>query len=237
VGNVNAAVAATNISRSFKVKRLAMIGIAGGCPDHAHLETHVRLGDVVIASKTIEWDHQKRTQNGEVECRDTPHQIGHDWMQAVRLLQNEAHTFARAWQAPYRRGLRRQQIQAPAVAGDILRDHDGAVVGHPPDPRRKTVPHLVHLGVIGAGDTLLKDPKLRDQLRDEHKIRAVEMESSGIQAAEWAHNGSFVAVRGIVDYCDGHKSDDWHRSAATAAAAVTYLMFKTLLIAEGGGTA
>lgn len=232
MGNANAAVAASNIARSFRVKRLAMIGIAGGCPDHKRLETHVRLGDVVISSKTLEWDNQKRTKDGEIECRATPNQVGHDWLQVVRQLQMETYTFDPKWLKRYRQGLRRQQIQAPATSGDILHDHEGNMVDHPADPRRKKVQHLIHLGVIGAGDTLLKDPKLRDQLRDRHQIRAVEMESSGIQAADWAHNGSFVTVRGIVDYCDGYKSDDWHRSAATAAAAVLYLMFETLLIAE-----
>jgi hypothetical protein len=66
---------------------------------------------------------------------------------------------------------------------------------------------------------LLKDPVWRDRLRDAHGVKAVEMEASGIADATWVHGVGYLVVRGICDYCDKNKNDDWHMYAAVVAAA------------------
>jgi nucleoside phosphorylase len=235
MGNANAAAAASNMFRSFKPKRTVMIGIAGGCPDPSSIEDHVRLGDVVISTKVLEYDNIKRHADGHVERRDSPQRVGHEWIQAAKSLQMEATTFDPAWRKIFQSGLRKLGIKLPDRGLDVLHDAQGELVAHPSDPRRSKTPQLVHLGVIAAGDTLLKDPNLRDELRDQAQVRAVEMESSGLRTASWVHGGTFVAIRGVVDYCDGYKSNAWHGAAATAAAAVASLMFKTLIEADEAG--
>jgi nucleoside phosphorylase len=112
----------------------------------------------------------------------------------------------------------------------------GKEIAHPPDARRKRETTLVHVGNIASGDTLVKDPVMRDQIRDRFKARAIEMEAVGLRDAVWSRAGELVVVRGIVDYCDGFKSDNWHLMAATKAASVTYLLFSTLMRAEGEGS-
>jgi nucleoside phosphorylase len=77
---------------------------------------------------------------------------------------------------------------------------------------------VVHHGVIGSANILLKDPKLRDKVRDQFSVRAIEMEGSGIMDAGWVMDRDIMVVRGVCDYCDDYKSDTWQRYAALAAA-------------------
>jgi hypothetical protein len=71
-GNVRAAVLAANMLRSFDARYAAFVGIAGGCPNPAKPDDHVRLGDVVISTKVVEHDHFKRHADGTIETRDSP---------------------------------------------------------------------------------------------------------------------------------------------------------------------
>jgi nucleoside phosphorylase len=77
---------------------------------------------------------------------------------------------------------------------------------------------VVHCGVIGSADTLLKNAKKRDRLRREHKLLCVEMEAAGI--AQHGSRMDYLVVRGICDYSDTHKNDNWHKYACMTAAAV-----------------
>jgi nucleoside phosphorylase len=81
---------------------------------------------------------------------------------------------------------------------------------------------------IASADTLLKDPKLRDELRDRFGVRAVEMEGSGVQTAAWASGIDILVVRGICDYCDAHKNDIWQNYAALVAAAYARALIEIL---------
>jgi len=67
---------------------------------------------------------------------------------------------------------------------------------------------------VASANALLKDPVRRDSLRDKFEIKAVEMEGSGIADATWDHEKGYLVVRGICDYCDSHKNDDWQEYAA-----------------------
>lgn len=39
----------------------------------------------------------------------------------------------------------------------------------------------LHTGVVAAGDTLLKDPRMRDAIREKSSARAIEMEAVGFR--------------------------------------------------------
>jgi hypothetical protein len=75
---------------------------------------------------------------------------------------------------------------------------------------------------------VLKYPARRDQLRDEHRAKAVEMEGSGIADLAWTRSIEYFVVRGICDYCDSNKGDDWHDYAAVVAAAYTRVLLSSL---------
>jgi nucleoside phosphorylase len=99
---------------------------------------------------------------------------------------------------------------------------------HPPDSGRRPGQPRVFLGPIASGNTLLKDPSKRDALLTQFGVKAVEMEGSGIQDATWAHEVGYLVVRGICDYCDRNKNDDWQKYAALAAAAYVRALLETM---------
>jgi nucleoside phosphorylase len=231
IGNVRAAVTALDLMRSFEPRYVVMVGIAGGCPNPCEPSEHVRLGDVVIGDSVLEYDHVRRTLGEELEVRDSPQRIAYSWSQAVVHLKSEMTGFSTGWVTWRNAALKRLHQNSTDLPPDILHAYDGSCVPHPADSRRDRSPAIVHVGRVAAGDTLLKDPMLRDLLREKHKIRAVEMESAGLRDASWSRSAEFGVVRGIVDYCDNYKTDDWHLIAAVSAAAVTRLIFETLVLA------
>jgi hypothetical protein len=102
------------------------------------------------------------------------------------------------------------------------------IIVHPKDPGRKRGKPRVFSGPIGSANNLLKNPIKRDQLRDEFGVKAIEMEGSGIADATWHEAVVYLVVRGICDYCDSKKSDDWQNHAAIVAAAYTRALLEGL---------
>ena len=87
----------------------------------------------------------------------------------------------------------------------------------------------LHYGLIGSANMLLKEPRLRDWLRDEYKVRAIEMEGSGIATATWISGRTgYLLIRGICDYCDSHKNDMWQGYAAAVAAAYARALIESI---------
>lgn len=74
-------------------------------------------------------------------------------------------------------------------------------------------PH-VHYGIIACGSQVVKDASLRDSFGTETKAICIEMEATGVMTT-----GRCLVIRGICDYADSHKNDDWHNYAAASAAA------------------
>ncbi|KAF5597373.1 heterokaryon incompatibility protein het-E-1 [Fusarium pseudoanthophilum] len=83
------------------------------------------------------------------------------------------------------------------------------------DERGTTEP-MIHYGVIASGNTLIKDAKFRDRLAERigYQCLCVEMEAAGL-----VDKFPCLVIRGICDYADSHKNDQWQRYAASTAAA------------------
>ena len=81
---------------------------------------------------------------------------------------------------------------------------------------------------IASANKLLKNPIKRDQLRVKFRVKAVEMEGSGIADATWSHEIGYLVVRGICDYCDSKKGDNWQAYAAAVAAAYTRALLESM---------
>lgn len=119
----------------------------------------------------------------------------------------------------------------PSASQDILHaaDPSDKPLEHPDDPERRGDNPRVFLGAIGSANELLKRPEKRDELRDRFGVRAVEMEASGIADATWNHEKSgYLVVRGVCDYCDTHKNDDWQKYASIVAAAYTRALIEAM---------
>lgn len=234
MGKANAATVAANALRSFpRIQYLIMVGIAGGCPNPEKPDEHVRLGDIVVSDETgiIEYDDIKATLDG-TEYRGPAQRPSYAMLQAVRHLAAGLLMGRRPWEAHMDRALGRLEPNArymrPPEESDILHNHAGGVVAHPTDLRQRRGHPAVHTGGIATADTLQKNPRVRDELRDRFRVRAIEMEGAGIQGAAWAMQRDVLVVRAICDYCDKYKNDTWQPCAAIAAAGYARALVEVL---------
>jgi nucleoside phosphorylase len=81
--------------------------------------------------------------------------------------------------------------------------------------RNPDVPRI-HYGVIASGNKLVKDAAERDLILKESGENCIclEMEAAGIM-----NSFPCLVIRGICDYADSHKNDEWQEYAAATAAA------------------
>ncbi|KAF4211014.1 hypothetical protein CNMCM5878_003226 [Aspergillus fumigatiaffinis] len=74
----------------------------------------------------------------------------------------------------------------------------------------------IHFGSIASGDTVMKSGQHRNRIAKTGNIIAFEMEGAGL----WDYVPCII-VKGVCDYADSHKNDDWQKYAAATAAACT----------------
>jgi nucleoside phosphorylase len=79
--------------------------------------------------------------------------------------------------------------------------------------RTTNVP-VIHYGLIGSANQVMRDGVTRGKLRQERGILCFEMEVAGLM-----DNFPCLIIRGICDYSDSHKNKDWQPCAAATAAA------------------
>lgn len=249
MGNSVSAVRATKLIIDCpSIKDVIMCGIAGAVPSPFNSATHVRLGDIVVSNRqgVLQYDFKKeegrKTQIRSTSLAPSPRICDADCVLASDECRDE-----RSWERHLDNGIAMlggKWARVPTTK-DVLRDPPsdlvrrcafGAgrliaeifgkeleypIIKHPLDNERREGKPKVFRGLIASSNTLLKKHRVRNQLRDEHKALAVEMEASGV--AEAAHDSSrgYFVVRGTVDYCNGQKNDDWHFHGAMLAAAYT----------------
>ncbi|EGE78473.2 uncharacterized protein BDCG_08670 [Blastomyces dermatitidis ER-3] len=72
----------------------------------------------------------------------------------------------------------------------------------------------IHYGLIASGNQLMKDAMIRDRLAAEKDVLCFEMEAAGLM-----NHFPCLVIRGICDYSESHKNEEWQRYAAMVAAA------------------
>ena len=152
----------------------------------------VALGDVVISDFVYYYEPAKRTPNGD---QRRPQQFLSD-----RLLYGRALAY-----------------EAGEWRSDITIARPGAAQADVPFPR-------AYFGAIGSGEKVIVDARALSLLLKEcPRLLAVAMEGAGVAraAAQQPHPPPFIEVRGICDYANEQKNDDWQPFAAEAAAAFT----------------
>jgi len=82
-----------------------------------------------------------------------------------------------------------------------------------PDNRADGEP-VIHYGIIATGSAVVKHAPTRDEIRQKYRAICLEMEAAGLM-----NNFPCVVIRGISDYADSHKNDQWQPYAAATAAA------------------
>lgn len=222
VGNNISAITTTQLLNDLpSVHTLILSGIAGGVPNTAKVEDHVRLGDIVVSNErgVIQYDFVKE-ETKRPDPRHPPRPASSNMVRAARMMEADALCGARPWDEFIEHAMSLLNWKRPPESTDLLASSDDASVflRHPRDPLRIRRRPRVFLGPIASANTLLKSPKRRDLLRDSFGVKAVEMEGSGTADAAWMSQAQHFVVRGICDYCDSRKGDDWQNYAAAAAA-------------------
>lgn len=229
-GNTSAAMRASSLLEHFpKLDVIIMTGIAGGIPDPENTEKHVRLGDIVVAQNVVAYDFVSERRK-IIELRGPNIPPSARLTEAQERLRVDMFLGRRPWES-YIDELCSSMpttFARPAEETDILYDHKNQQIPHPADPSRTKYPRVFETK-IACANRVLKNPKKRDQLKRDYDVHAVEMESSGIADATWQAQIGYYVIRGISDYCDGHKNDIWHNYAALVAAAYTRALVEKLL--------
>lgn len=232
MGNNIAATRASLLLEHFpNVKSIIMVGIAGGVPNPDKVDDHVRLGDIVVSNENgvIQYDLIKQEIH-DITHRNPPRPPSASLLEAVKYLEAEEILGNRPWKKYIDQSLSIIKTIRPSEDTDILycSDSPETKIKHPKDPKRIEGQSRVFTGPIASANILQKDPKARDKLRDKFGVKAIEMEASGIADATWNHEVGYLVVRGICDYCDSHKNDEWQQYAAIVAAAYTRALIESM---------
>jgi nucleoside phosphorylase len=227
-GTAHASAASTDLIRSFPTVRAVLVtGIAGGIPAPHDPARHVRLGDIVVASKGVVDSGHLRVVDGDELLRRPVEGMSRRLLQAANHLQAGEYRGLRPWERWLSQATMSAGFARPPESTDVLYA-SGVPVRHPSRPRSghpKSMPK-VHYAAVASGDHLLRDERRRDRLARDFGVVAVEMEASGIAAGSFARETPWFVVRGIADYCDhAGKNDRWHGYAAVAAAAYVRALF------------
>lgn len=237
-GTSSAACVARDLLHTFPNVRIGlMVGIGGGAPSNNH---DIRLGDIVVGatrggkSSVLQYDFGKAIQNQSLEMtgfmNQAPsilrtaiaglrarHEIdGHSIQEAIEQALAKKPRLRKKYKLPghendrlYQSHIIYQDGSCPEHCGD-----DGTVlVTRPPRDDEDDDP-TIHYGVIASADKLMKDASIRDRLARDHVVLCFEMEAAGLM-----NHFPCLIIRGICDYSDTHKNDQWQGYAAMVATA------------------
>jgi nucleoside phosphorylase len=235
-GIVSAAVVAEQMLSTFRSIQFSfMVGIGGGVPNPS---TDIRLGDVVVSKPTdrhsgvIQYDFGKTIAQGQLYQTGTLNKPPQALLTAISHLQS-SYMISNP-QIPQILANTRQKFPALetlfaylGTENDFLfksefhhrecnnicssGDCCDYIVTRP--TRTSNIPQ-VHYGLIASGSQVMKDAMTRDRLVREHDILCFEMEAAGLM-----DHFPCLVVRGICDYADSHKNENWQPYAAATAAA------------------
>lgn len=213
-GEIRAAKIATDMRSTFSAIRfILLVGIGGGSPSRRD----VRLGDVVLGTKVVPYREGKETDNGfEMTGQSgSPPSILQSAITRLGFklsrgldLQETIHNLG-----PY--AIDRPQKDNLYIKDYMHNDCCDCLKAGPQalgsictrNPRNGCLVQ-VHQGVIGSADQVMKKASDRDKYTGLFDIICYEMEAAGIMRTI-----SCLTVRGISDYSDGHKNDEWHSYA------------------------
>ncbi|KAM5381160.1 hypothetical protein ACJZ2D_003076 [Fusarium nematophilum] len=225
-GTNNAANVVTNMRRTFPNIRLGlMVGIGGAAPSKADL----RLGDVVVGTRVMQYDMGKVVADGKLQriatatrpdnslCTVVSNLRAQHELEASRvpaILEDKMGRYAgfgrpstppdRLFQASYK-----HEVSATTCDGCDQSKLVQRSTRFSHDP-------VIHYGAIASGNQVMKDAITRDSVARELDIICFEMEAAGLMDVL-----PCLPIRGICDYSDSHKAKEWQRYAAATAAAYT----------------
>ncbi|GAA91818.1 Pfs, NACHT and Ankyrin domain protein [Aspergillus luchuensis IFO 4308] len=208
MGTTAAAIVAENLCQTFRsVKYGFLVGIGGGVPSFGASGKDIRLGDVVVSvpgggyGGVVQYDlADEGVYQGPL---NSPPEKLLSYVTLLSIL-----------------------MKSPRVAGNCFREQLellGEEFEYPvrledrlfcSGKKRKDTLPVVHLGTIASGNTVVGDGVTRDTInhRFGNSILSFEMEAAGVM-----NTLPCLVVRGISDYADSRKNDEWRPRAIAAA--------------------
>jgi nucleoside phosphorylase len=162
--------------------------ILAGITGGIHDEDKRYLGDVIVGEQVIYYEYGKQTSEGMI----------------------------RRYQA-----YRPAQILVDAAKQLAHKDWALSIAASRPDHTTGRVVPQVHFGVVGSGEKVVTDVGLLNELQsDWSQLIGIEMEGAGsaIAAYESGASPGVLLVKGISDWANAEKSDDWQNYASEASA-------------------
>lgn len=239
-GIASAASVARDMLHSFPNVRIGlMVGIGGGAPSEKH---DIRLGDVVVSAPrngcegVFQYDYGKTIQDRKFQptgrLADPPTVLRAAVAGIKSHYEAEGHQIQAVIDAVLQRKPRlRKKYCRPDITTDHLYRSDfvhpsdevscaAVCIADPSTLAGRQARDLdtdnpaIHYGLIASANQLMKDAKLRDKLAGEKDVLCFEMEAAGLM-----NHFPCLVIRGICDYSDTHKNEDWQAYAAMTAAA------------------
>lgn len=224
-GTNNAASVLSNMRRTFpNIEIGLMVGIGGGVP----LKVDIRLGDIVVGVRVMQYDLGK-TLSGGFQRTGVP-KIPDSTIRAVisnlrsrhelngsrvpLILREKMGTYA-AYSRPnepdrlFLASYHHDDPASPCDECDLSKLETRKT-------RLSTDP-AIYYGGVGSANTVMKDSTIRDRIARELDVLCFEMEAAGLMDIM-----PCLPIRGICDYSDSHKAKEWQRYAAATAAAYAY---------------
>jgi nucleoside phosphorylase len=196
-GNNDTAAATVSMIKEYSPKIIFLVGIAAG------IKRKIKIGEVVLSERVVAYE-PAAIEKGKNVPRPEMTRIPHS------VEQDVASYFP----------------QAAALTASFT--EVGGSFPSPPIGSEKAFSEFVAKSItarratVASGEKLLKDPRFLKTLRRtiHGKIELGEMEAAGLAAACRRTNTPWLVVRGISDFGDSFKSDEFHPFAAKAAAVV-----------------
>ncbi|KAF4438156.1 ankyrin repeat protein [Fusarium austroafricanum] len=230
----SAAAVSRDMVRSFPSLKFAlMVGIGGGAPTP---DRDIRLGDVVVSvpqgrlGGVIQYDFGKRLPDGRFLLTgqmNSPPEVLLGVIPEMRRRYNDPRKPDKILEylklmddmPEYQRPAEDRLYRADYEHTGGITCASCATNGLEERPLRVTKRAVtVHYGIIASANSVMKNAEERNEYARDPELNALcfEMEAAGLM-----NNIPCLVIRGICDYSDSHKNDEWHNYAALAAAAYT----------------
>ncbi|KAF4414632.1 kinesin, partial [Fusarium acutatum] len=232
----NAANVLTHLVRTFpSIRAGLMVGIGGGVPSKAD----IRLGDIVVGTRVMQYDLGKIVGDGQMQHTATP-----------KIPQQLLGTAVSSLRARHER----EGSRIPSILREKFKEHSEYHRPASPDCLflstydhvsqtsacdecdhsklvrrriRETDDPLIHYGTIASGNQVMRSGTQRDNIARQLDIICFEMEAAGLMDIL-----PCLPIRGICDYSDSHKNKEWQRYAAAAAASYARELLTVLPVTE-----
>ncbi|KAA8647187.1 uncharacterized protein ATNIH1004_005877 [Aspergillus tanneri] len=235
-GTNNAAIVTTNMMRTYrKICACLMVGIGGGVPSMAD----VRLGDVVVGTRVMQYDLGKIVIGGQLQRTAVP-KLPHPLVGTVVSALRSKHELS-----PSRlSSILQQKLGAqpkysrPNLPDRLFHatyDHESLAPSCDGCDQSKLVARssrrpdeiMIHYGAIASGNQVMKSGTARDDIARQLDVICFEMETAGLIDIL-----PCLPIRGICDYSDSHKNKEWQKYAAATAAAYGREFLEELHVTE-----